>query len=62
VILVDVYGLGVKNAFWREGSRADLEDMIQQLAKHQKMVATAPAGLAENPARRDRLTERCIEK
>jgi hypothetical protein len=47
VFLVDVYCLGVKNAFWREGSRADLKELIRQLEKGQAMGPIAPACLAK---------------
>ncbi|MFO0892600.1 MAG: hypothetical protein U0790_26090 [Isosphaeraceae bacterium] len=33
VYLVDVYCLGVKNAFWRAGSHADLRDTIERLKR-----------------------------
>src|SRR4051794_5195702 len=47
VFLVDVFCLGVKNAFWLAGSRADLDDLIRKLAKPQRMCAISPACLAK---------------
>jgi len=45
--LVDVYCLGVKNAFWSEGTRENLDDLIQRMAKQQRMRAIAPACLVK---------------
>lgn len=45
--VVDVRCLGVKNAFWRAGSRVDFEDMLREMEKVQKMVAIAPECLAK---------------
>jgi hypothetical protein len=45
--LVDVYCLGVKNAFWRTGTRKDFEDAIQHLSQSQRMREIAPACLAK---------------
>ncbi len=47
VFLVDVYCLGVKNAFWRAGSRDDFQDLIRMSEKTQKMGTIAPACLAK---------------
>jgi len=47
LFLVDVYCLGVKNAFWRAGTREDLQDMVEQMEVTQTMVAIAPACLAK---------------
>jgi hypothetical protein len=47
VFLVDVYCLGVKNAFWRAGTHEDIEDMIRQMDKAQRMRAITPACLAK---------------
>jgi hypothetical protein len=47
VFLVDVYCLGVKNAFWRAGNHEDIEDMIRQMDKAQRMRAITPACLAK---------------
>jgi len=44
---VDVYCLGVKNAFWRAGSPQDLQDMIRKMEEHQTMRAITPACLAK---------------
>ena len=43
VFLVDVYCLGVKNAFWRIGSRADLDRLIEKMGQTQSVTAIAPA-------------------
>ena len=47
VFLVDVYCLGVKNAFWRAGTREDLEDLVRQLEQSQRMCATTPECLVK---------------
>jgi len=47
VFLVDVYCLGVKNAFWRAGTHQDLKDLIRQMEEGQKMRAITPACLAK---------------
>jgi len=47
VFLVDVYCLGVKDAFWRAGTHQGLKDMIQEMEKHQGMRAITPACLAK---------------
>lgn len=47
VFLVDVYCLGVKNAFWRAGSPGDFKKLIQQIEKSQRLVPIAPACLAK---------------
>jgi hypothetical protein len=47
VFLVDVYCLGVKNAFWRAGSHEETEDMIRQMDQVQRMRAITPACLAK---------------
>jgi hypothetical protein len=47
VFLVDVYCLGVKNAFWTAGNREDIEDMIRQMDQAQRMRAITPACLAK---------------
>jgi hypothetical protein len=44
--VVDVYCLGVKNAFWRAGSHQDLKTLIRQLGTVQKMRPITPACLA----------------
>lgn len=45
--LVDVFCLGVKNAFWDAGTRPDFDDMLQRMSQTQKMRAIAPACLAK---------------
>jgi hypothetical protein len=47
VFLVDVYCLGVKNAFWRAGSSGDFKDLIRQMEKRQRMGPISPACLAK---------------
>jgi hypothetical protein len=47
VFLVDVFCLGVKNAFWRAGTQKDLTDMIRHLDQVQKMRGITPACLAK---------------
>ena len=47
VFLVDVYCLGVKNAFWHTGTSADIDDLVKKLAKFETMSATTPACLAK---------------
>jgi hypothetical protein len=47
IFLVDVYCLGVKNAYWREGTRQDFQGMIEQMNASQKMRAIAPACLVK---------------
>ena len=45
VFLVDVYCLGVKNAFWKPGTQHDYDDLIRRMNGTQKMAAIAPACL-----------------
>jgi hypothetical protein len=47
VFLVDVYCLGVKNAFWKAGTQHDYDDLIRRLNETQKMAAIAPACLVK---------------
>jgi hypothetical protein len=47
VFLVDVYCLGVKNAFWRAGTSAEIEDLVRKMAKVETMSASTPACLAK---------------
>jgi hypothetical protein len=47
VFLVDVYCLGVKNAFWRAGTRGDLDEMIRKLESTQRMSAITPECLVK---------------
>jgi hypothetical protein len=44
VFLVDVFCLGVKNAFWRAG---DFQEMVGHMEKSQRMAAINPACLAK---------------
>ena len=47
VYLVDVYCLGVKNAFWDAGSLADFKEMLQKMENTQDMVPIEPACLVK---------------
>jgi hypothetical protein len=47
VFLVDVYCLGVKNAFWTAGTHRDFEEVIERMEKTQKMRAIEPACLVK---------------
>ena len=47
VFLVDVYCLGVKNAFWSAGTPEDFEDLIEGMEAAQDMSAVTPACLAK---------------
>ncbi|HEU5115621.1 MAG TPA: hypothetical protein VFT74_02990, partial [Isosphaeraceae bacterium] len=45
--LVDVYCLGVKNAFWDAGTNGDFKEMLQNLEGSQPMERVSPACLAK---------------
>lgn len=45
--LVDVYCLGVKNAFWDAGSSGDFQGMIGKLKREQSMTSISPACLVK---------------
>lgn len=45
--LVDVYCLGVKDAFWRAGTREDLREILQQLERTQPLSPIDPACLVK---------------
>lgn len=47
VFLVDVYCLGVKNAFWGAGSMADFDEMVRRMNETQMTKSTSPACLAK---------------
>jgi hypothetical protein len=47
VFLVDVYCLGVKNAFWRPGSPNDLNELIRHVEQTQRTVPIEPACLVK---------------
>jgi hypothetical protein len=47
VYLVDVFCLGVKNAFWSAGSPADYKEMIAEMDESQKMIPIEPACLVK---------------
>jgi hypothetical protein len=47
VFLIDVYCLGVKNAFWRAGSSQDLDELIRHVEQREKMVPIEPACLVK---------------
>jgi hypothetical protein len=45
--LVDVYCLGVKDAFWRPGSSADLDDLVERIEGSQGLVPIEPECLVK---------------
>jgi hypothetical protein len=45
--LVDVYCLGVKNAFWGAGTQKELAEMIRKMDEMQRMQPITPACLAK---------------
>jgi hypothetical protein len=47
VYLVDVYCLGVKNAFWRAGTNGDFKDLIRKMETTQTMSPISPACLVK---------------
>ena len=47
VYLVDVYCLGVKNAFWSAGAIGDFKDLLQRMGKTQTMIPISPACLVK---------------
>jgi hypothetical protein len=47
VYLVDVYCLGVKDAFWRAGTNGDLRDLIRKMETTQTMSPISPACLVK---------------
>ncbi len=47
VFLVDVYCLGVKNAFWRAGTKKDVDELNRRMEETQKMREITPACLAK---------------
>ena len=47
VYLVDVFCLGVKNAFWRAGSMADFKDLVQKMGETLELVPVTPACLVK---------------
>ena len=47
VYLVDVYCLGVKNAFWSAGTPGDFKELIQKMGKTQTMIPISPACLVK---------------
>lgn len=47
VYLVDVYCLGVKNAFWKAGTNGDFREMIQNMEQSQVMSPISPACLVK---------------
>jgi hypothetical protein len=47
VFLVDVYCLGVKNAFWQEGESGDFKDLIQKMETTQPMRPISAACLVK---------------
>ena len=47
VLLVDVYCLGVKDAFWKSGSQHDFKEMVAKMEKSQEMEPVEPAALVK---------------
>lgn len=47
VFLVDVYCLGVKNAFWMAGSAGDLKELVSKIEKETPMAPISPECLAK---------------
>lgn len=47
VYLVDTYCLGVKNAFWEAGSLADLNEVIEKIARSQTLQEVTPEYLVK---------------
>jgi hypothetical protein len=47
VFLVDVFCLGVKNAFWKAGTPGDFKDLIQMMEESQRMRPVSPECLAK---------------
>ena len=47
VYLVDVYCLGVKNAFWSVGTPGEFKELIQKMGKTQTMIPISPACLVK---------------
>jgi hypothetical protein len=45
--LVDVYCLGVKDAFWRPGTRKEFQELVRQMDEMRTMVPIAPECLAK---------------
>ncbi len=50
--LVDVYCLGVKNAFWSAGTPGDFTEMIERMEETQAMIPISPACLVKIVERR----------
>jgi hypothetical protein len=47
IFLVDVFCLGVKDAFWTTGSPADFKEMIAKMDERQRMIPIEPACLVK---------------
>lgn len=47
VFLVDVYCLGVKNAFWKAGTPGELKDLLRKIEKNEPMTPIDPACLVK---------------
>ncbi len=47
VFLVDVHCLGVKDAFWRDGTLEEFDEVIRRMGKQLTMSAISPACLAK---------------
>ena len=47
VFLIDVYCLGVKNAFWRTGTSSEIDEVLGRIAEFENMRDIDPACLAK---------------
>ncbi len=47
VFLVDMYCLGVKNAFWQAGTQQDYDELIRRMEETQRMRSIGPACLVK---------------
>jgi hypothetical protein len=47
VFLVDIYCLGVKDAFWRAGSSGEFQTMVERIEESQTLSAITPACLVK---------------
>ncbi len=47
VFLVDVYCLGVKNAFWRSGTSSEIDEVLKKISMFEKPREIDPACLAK---------------
>jgi hypothetical protein len=47
IFLVDVFCLGVKNAFWKAGTLGDFRDVVQEMEKTRELAPINPACLVK---------------